>query len=155
MTVVCFDDNILYTWYSQYVDLHSPTYIHVFFFSVVAYIGGLCVFLSNIIRLVGHYILRVFFLFYEWLLKTFNKTSEMFSKHRQKLAQARLLRERRLSVDRQILTGPQSPTNRGSINGSIADNDDTLRSLESGRPSSPTLYDDDEVDGNFLNASLG
>ena len=42
-------------------------------FSAFAYIGGLCVFLSTFLRIIGHYALRGFFLAYEKVLRLHNR----------------------------------------------------------------------------------
>ncbi|XP_066930762.1 uncharacterized protein [Clytia hemisphaerica] len=149
------------------------------FLTIFAYIGGLCVFLSNFIKLVGHYILRVLFMFYEWCLNRCNRTSRMIDNHRQRLVQRRQLREHRMNCDRQLLTDSISPIQSprelhnpvGSPGGSTNASgglSPRLMDLEDGevrhqnnfadsyRATSPSIFlDEDESDGNFLNASLG
>ena len=124
-------------------------------------------FLSNFIKLIGHYILRVLFMGYEWFLNKCNRTSRTLEKHRERLLQKKLLREHRISCDRQVLTGPLSSPREFrdqpgspplSPSGSGGRNSD----LENGnisptRATSPSIFleEEDETDGNFLNASLG
>lgn len=117
------------------------------FLTIFAYIGGLCVFLSTFIRLIGHYLLRVIFLIYEHLLRLCNKTSTTLMRHREKMIAARALKEaRRMSVDRTVLLSPREL---------IYPNME--RDIEDGRPRSASQQSElsDDNFNDFLDASCG
>lgn len=148
---------------------------YIYSFLVFAYIGGLCVFLSNFIKLAGHYILRVLFMTYEWCLNRCNRTSRTIQNHRQRVLQRKQLREQRINHDRRLLsdslTSPvMSPRELRNQAGSPSTNNDPFVVAEDSsigdgggagelfHSRSPTMFledDYDENDGNFLNASLG
>jgi len=118
-------------------------------------------------------------MFYEWCLNRCNRTSRMIDNHRQRLVQRRQLREHRMNCDRQLLTDSISPIQSlrelhnpvGSPGGSTNASgglSPRLMDLEDGEvrhqnnfadsyiaPSPSIFLDEDESDGNFLNASLG
>lgn len=136
------------------------------FLTIFAYIGGLCVFLSNFIKLVGHYILRVLFIAYEWILKRCNQTSETIEKHRERLLQSRRLKEHRMNCERHLLTESLSSPQELRFPGSTSDIDIEGRSIDhtDGGASSPRIGSyrsitsdllEEEDNDNFMNASLG
>jgi len=108
---------------------------------------------------------------YEWFLNKCNRTSRTLEKHREKLLQKKILREHRLSCDRQALTDSLSsprelrdqagspPLSPGTSGGGYEPRNSDLENgnVSPIRATSPSIFleEDDETDGNFLNASLG
>lgn len=127
------------------------------FLTIFAYIGGLCVFLSNFIKLVGHYILRVLFMIYEWCLQRCNKTSKVIEAHRHRVLQRKQLREHRRQLLTDSLSPSLSPREMQNPAGSPSHNQEL--DIEDGYVDVNDEFldeeEDDGNDGNFLNASCG
>lgn len=135
--------------------MNNSTYFSKY--PVFAYIGGLCVFLSNFIKLVGHYILRVLFMIYEWCLQRCNKTSKVIEAHRHRVLQRKQLREHRRQLLTDSLSPSLSPREMQNPAGSPSHNQEL--DIEDGYVDVNDEFldeeEDDGNDGNFLNASCG
>jgi len=117
------------------------------FLTIFAYIGGLCVFLSTLLRIFGHYSLRLLFKIYEHVLACFNTSSESIRRHQERVSIRRMLRQK---TREQLLSGGDT----GRVDGGgeiLGDMEDTNLG-----PSISEIfegYDDDN--GGFWDASCG
>lgn len=104
---------------------------------VIAYIGGLCVFLSTIIRIFGHYILRV-------MLIAFDSVPSRWL--------PRCCRRKSSSFDSLVINSPGEIHTEEMVS-PISHRNNIYNGSRSSGLESPTLRNDDG--GNFFDASCG